>query len=88
MTNVDKDDNEDEETDVEEDDDDDENNLNVDFGGYKCECGGYLQILKYIKSIKGGFGEYAERTNSKDINKISSCCFNFDRVLDENQDGE
>ena len=47
-----------------------------------------FQILKYIKSIKGGFGEYAERTNSKDINKVSSCCFNFDRVLDENQDGE
>ena len=42
MTNVDKDDDEDEETDVEEDDDDDENNLNVDFGGYKWECGGYL----------------------------------------------
>ena len=42
MTNVDKDDNEDEETDVEEDDDDDENNLNVDFWGYKRECGGYL----------------------------------------------
>ena len=57
MTNVDKDDDEDEETDVEEDDDD-ENNLNVDFGGYKSECGRYL-------------------SNSY-----------FDRVLDENQNGE
>ena len=36
-----------------------------------------IQVLKYIKSIKGDYQEFAEHTNSKDIHTISNCCFNL-----------
>ena len=36
-----------------------------------------IQVLKYIKSLKGDYRGFAEHTNSKDIHTISSCCFNL-----------
>ena len=36
-----------------------------------------IQVLKYIKSLKGDYQGYAEHANSKDIHIISSCCFNL-----------
>ena len=36
-----------------------------------------LQVLKYIKSLKGDYRGFAQHTNSKDIHSISSCCFNL-----------
>ena len=36
-----------------------------------------IQVLKYIKSLKGNYQGFAEHTNSKDIHTISSCCFNL-----------
>merc|ERR1711888_17688 len=53
-----------EDTDVE----DEENNGNVED---------IIQVLKYIKSIKGGYQGFAEHANSKDIHNISNCCFNL-----------
>ena len=36
-----------------------------------------IQVLKYIKSLKGDYRGFAQHTNSKDIHIISSCCFNL-----------
>ena len=36
-----------------------------------------IQVLKYIKSIKGEYQGYAQHTNSKDIHTIINCCFNL-----------
>ena len=36
-----------------------------------------IQVLKYIKSLKGDYRGFAQHTNSKDIHTISSCCFNL-----------
>ena len=36
-----------------------------------------IQVLKYIKSLKGDYRGFAQHTNSKDIHTISNCCFNF-----------
>ena len=36
-----------------------------------------IQVLKYIKSIKGDYRGFAEHTNSKDIRIISSCCYDL-----------
>ena len=41
-----------------------------------------IQVLKYIKSLKGNYRGFAEHTNSKDIHMISSCCFN---LLEDNR---
>ena len=40
-----------------------------------------IQVLRYIKSLKGDYRGFAQHTNSKDIYIISSCCFN---LLEEN----
>ena len=36
-----------------------------------------IQVLKYIKSLKGDYRGFAQHTNSKDIHTISNCCFNL-----------
>ena len=36
-----------------------------------------IQVLKYIKSLKGDYRGFAQHTNLKDIHIISSCCFNL-----------
>ena len=36
-----------------------------------------IQVLRYIKSLKGDYRGFAEHSNSKDIHTISSCCFNL-----------
>ena len=36
-----------------------------------------IQVLTYIKSLKGDYRGFAQHTNSKDIHIISSCCFNL-----------
>ena len=36
-----------------------------------------IQVLRYIKSLKGDYRGFAEHTNSKDIHTISSCFFNL-----------
>ena len=36
-----------------------------------------VQVLKYIKSLKGDNQGFAKHTNSKDIQIISNCCFNL-----------
>ena len=36
-----------------------------------------IQVLKYIKSLKGDYQGFAKHTNSKDIHTISTCCFNL-----------
>ena len=36
-----------------------------------------IQVLKYIKSLKGDYQGFAQHTNSKDIHTISNCCFNL-----------
>ena len=36
-----------------------------------------IQVLKYIKSLKGDYRGFVQHTNSKDIHIISSCCFNL-----------
>ena len=36
-----------------------------------------IQVLRYIKSLKGDYHGFAEHTNSKGIHTISSCCFNL-----------
>ena len=36
-----------------------------------------IQVLKYIKSLKGDYRGFAQHTNSKDVHIISSCCFNL-----------
>ena len=36
-----------------------------------------IQVLKYIKSLKGDCRGYAEHANSRDIKLISGCCFNL-----------
>ena len=40
-----------------------------------------IQVLKYIKSLKGDYRGFAQHTNSKDIHTISNCSFN---LLEEN----
>ncbi len=65
---ADKDEETDEETDVEDEDEYEENNGNVED---------IIQVLKYIKSIKGDYQGFAEHANSKDIHNISNCCFNL-----------
>ena len=65
---ADEDEETDEETDVEDEDEDEENNGNVED---------IIQVLKYIKSIKGDYRGFAEHANSKDIHNISNCCFNL-----------
>ena len=36
-----------------------------------------IQVLRYIKSLKGDYQGFAKHTNSKDIHTISNCCFNL-----------
>ena len=36
-----------------------------------------IQVLRYIKTLKGDYRGFAEHTNSKDIHTISNCCFNL-----------
>ena len=36
-----------------------------------------VQVLKYIKSLKGEYQGFAKHTNSKDIHIISKCCYNL-----------
>ena len=36
-----------------------------------------IQVLKYIKSLKGDYRGFAQHTNSKDIHIISGCCYNL-----------
>ena len=40
-----------------------------------------VQVLKYVKSLKGDYQGFAKHTNSKDIHTISHCCY---RLLDDN----
>ena len=36
-----------------------------------------VQLLKYIKSLKGDYQGFAQHTNSRDIDTFSSCCLNL-----------
>ena len=36
-----------------------------------------LQLLKYIKSLKGDYQGFAQHTNSRDIDTITICCANL-----------
>ena len=36
-----------------------------------------IQVLKFIKSLRGDYQGFAKPTNSKDIHTISECCFNL-----------
>ena len=36
-----------------------------------------VQLLKYIKSLKGDYHRFAQHTNSHDIDTISICCLNL-----------
>ena len=36
-----------------------------------------IQVLRYIKSLKGDYQGFAKHTNSKDIHTIGNCCFNL-----------
>ena len=33
-----------------------------------------VQLLKYIKSLKGDYQGFAQHTNSRDIDTITICC--------------
>ena len=41
------------------------------------EIGDTIQVLKYIKSLKGDNLNYIKHTNSKDIELICNCCHNL-----------
>ena len=41
------------------------------------QIGETIQVLKYIKSLKGNLLPYIKHTNSKDIELICSCCHNL-----------
>ena len=36
-----------------------------------------VQLLKYIKSLKGDYHRFTQHTNSRDIDTISICCLNI-----------
>ena len=36
-----------------------------------------VQLLKYIKSLKGDYNDFAKHTNSRDIETITICCANL-----------
>ena len=36
-----------------------------------------VQLLKYIKSLKGDYQGFAKHTNSRDIETITICCLNL-----------
>ena len=36
-----------------------------------------VQLLKYIKSLKGDYQNFAQHTNSRDIDTITICCANL-----------
>ena len=36
-----------------------------------------VQLLKYIKSLKGDYQNFAKHTNSRDIDTITICCANL-----------
>jgi len=36
-----------------------------------------IQVLKYIKSMKGDYQGFVEHANSRDIHTISECCYNL-----------
>ena len=46
-------------------------------GSDKFQVKDAIQVLRYIKSLKGDYRGFAQHMNSKDIHIISSCCFNL-----------
>ena len=36
-----------------------------------------VQLLKYIKSLKGDYQNFVQHTNSRDIDTITKCCANL-----------
>ena len=36
-----------------------------------------VQLLKYIKSLKGDYQNFVQHTNSRDIDTITICCANL-----------
>ena len=49
----------------------------MDRGKMVREVEDAIQVLKYIKSLKGDCQGYVEHANSRDIKLISGCCFNL-----------
>ena len=49
----------------------------MDQGKTVQEVEDVIQVLKYIKSLKGNYDGYAEQANSRDIKLISGCCYNL-----------
>ena len=49
----------------------------MDRGKMVREVEDVIQVLKYIKSLKGNYQGYIEHTNSRDIKLISGCCYNL-----------
>ena len=51
--------------------------MNIHKGVMVNNMNDVVQLLKYIKSLKGDYHGFAQHTNSHDIDTISICCLNL-----------